>query len=141
MTTEPASPHATPAITVAALLADFALLYHSMEPEDDSPVYPVDAEYALGEIEEGHVTLLSYRRPSTLGEALALLAMACNQLCVMHECLGADGKPAQPERAVVARRLVDAALPLIAAAVPGLTPAERAVVEAQAGHVLGRART
>ena len=138
MTAEPVNPPATPAITVAALLADFGLLYHSMEPEDDSPVYPAEARYdVLGDIAEGHVALLSYRKPATAGEALAMLAVACTQLCVMQECLNESGKPAQPERAVVARRLIDAALPLIATAVPDLTPVERAVVEAQAGHLPG----
>lgn len=140
MSTEAANPHATPAVTVAALLADLALLDRSMEPEDDATVYPAPAEYeALCDLTEGHVTLLSHRRPGTPGEALAMLAVACGQLCVMQECRGADGKPSQPELAVVARRLIDAAMPLIAAAVPNLTPDERAVVEAQAGHVLRRA--
>lgn len=140
MTTEATNPHAVPAVTVAALLADLALLDHSLEPEDDGPVYPAEASYdVLEAIVEGHAALLSYRRPATAGEALAMLAMASSQLGVMHECLGTDGKPAQPERAAVARRLIDAALPLIVAAVPGLAAAERAVVEAQAGHVLRRA--
>lgn len=134
-----ADPHAVPAVTVAALLADLALLDQSMEPEDDASVYPAPAEYeALCDLTAGHVALLSRRKPGTAGEALAMLAVACGQLCTMQESLGTDGKPAQPERAAVARRLVDAAMPLIAAAVPDLTPDERAVVEAQAGHVLRR---
>ncbi len=137
MTIEPTNPVATPAVTVAALLADLALLEQSMEPEDDTPVYPAPAEYdTLCDLTEGHVALLSHRKPTTAGEALAMLALACGQLCVMQECRNEKNEPAQPELAIIARRLIDAAMPLIAAAMPDLTPAERTVVDAQAGHVL-----
>jgi hypothetical protein len=53
-----------------------------------------------------------------------------------QECLTPDGQPGSPEWAARARRLINAALPLIVAAIPDQTPTERAVVDACAGHVL-----
>ena len=66
MTIEPTNPVATPAVTVAALLADLALLDRSMEPEEGEPVYPVPYEYeTILATSDEHVALLARRQTTT----------------------------------------------------------------------------
>ena len=138
MTIEPTNPVATPAVTVAALLADLALLDRSMEPEEGEPVYPVPYEYeTILATSDEHVALLARRQPTTSGEALAMLVLAYGQLRQWEgSTLQPEGEPRWLRSTEWTLRLIEAAMPLIAAAVPSLTPVERAVVDLQAGHVL-----
>ncbi len=112
MTIEPINPVATPAVTVAALLADLDL---TREPRPGEAIHPYDPDDGeLLAIQDHLADLLGWRRPETPAEALAMLALAYTQLDI-ERSTDDPPKKARIERAF---RLVYAALPVLAGAIP-----------------------
>lgn len=114
MPDSPKNPIATPVVMVSMLLQDLLMTRVASEPEEGEPIHPHNPDDGeLLTIEHRLIELLGWRRPADPGEALAMVALAYQELDVATAFEG----PMERESFERAYRLLRRALPMLAKAI------------------------